>query len=1161
MAAADYKALVQSIYISYFGRPADTFGLANFSAQLDALHAPLTVNGLTAAYTTSPALKALIDSFGASAESTALYGTDTVAFVSAIYNNVLNRSPDFDGLVFWATEINAGRLTKANASLAIMAGAINNTSAQGLIDAQVLANKVTIATNFTTAIDTGVELAAYSGNAAAAVAREMLKTVTATTVPATFQATVDATLLQLVNGSTVGATFALTTSIDNFTGTSGNDTFNAVPATGGIATFGSLDSINGGGGNDTLIVTSAGALDLSTAAGATVSNIENVTLAAAGTITANVSSFTGVNELIVSSAAGSVITAGASTNVTEAGSIAATSITGGKNVTVVHKVAGNVAVINAAGDVNVNSTVGTVSVTGAAGAVTIAAKGDITGSGKVFTGSALGATAYADKIAHRNASTAAGDAVTFAGWDVDDADAMVVALTALNADLALATSITTNNEITRDAVIDGVISVTQKVAIDAAFSAAINAPAVDAAAALAAARAATAAIDAPLLTAAVAAQAAAVSAESLAVSAASPISAVYAADLVALNDNVAANIAINASSKVMTSATLSGNYLAAGNSTITDTSTLSNVLTSVSLANGGAAVLNGNAIATVSMKDYFKSVTINNGTLNHALTLNLDNVGGTGTTVTDLSATTLNVNTATASSAILNTGSATSVKFAGAGSMTVVAAGSSFAATAAFDASAATGAVSLTVGATQSFIGGAGNDAVTTGALAQTTTLDGGAGTDRLVLTNNANFAGAAAAKFVGFETLQLNGTVSADVTAFTGSTFTGVVLNNGVKVIGLNAAQAGNITVRASGTYEIGVAGATTVGQLDTVKLIVSDGSSGVSTVTLTTPNLAGVEVLNLTASDNVIINTLTSATALTNINIDGSKEVSITTGAIPLNVNTVIDAHAATGAVTVNATGALANGLKIIGSGSGVNTLTGNAFASVLVGGQNDDTLTGGVGSDVITSGNGNNTIVGGAGAGGDTVLVGNGQNSITLDGTGAATVTAGNGFNVITTGAGNDKIIVGTGGNDINAGAGGDIITFGAHVAGVVDSISYTTATETFAGSFVSGVTPLNATLNGIDVVTGMHAGDIINIGAFGFAAGVTIGAGAAADNGVSLIKGTYNATTHIFTASLTGTDAVLQFDTNAANATVDLNSIVLVGFTGTVAAGVDGVLTLV
>lgn len=316
MAAADYKALVQSIYISYFGRPADTFGLASYSAQLDTLKAPLTVNGLTAAYATTPGLKSLIDSFGASPESSALYGTDTVAFVSAIYANVLNRAPDYDGLVFWVTAINSGGLTKGNASLAIMAGAINNTSAQGLVDAALLANKVVIATNFTAAIDTGAELSAYNGNAAAATARDMLKTVTSTTVPATFQTTVDATLKALVDAANVGQQFALTVGIDTLVGGSGNDGFNSI----GIAGLSALDSIDGGAGNDTLNITSTGAL--STIAGVTVKNVETANLVSGADVNFNVSGWTGLTNLTVTSAAtvAETITAATTTSVTVANS-------------------------------------------------------------------------------------------------------------------------------------------------------------------------------------------------------------------------------------------------------------------------------------------------------------------------------------------------------------------------------------------------------------------------------------------------------------------------------------------------------------------------------------------------------------------------------------------------------------------------------------------------------------------------------------------------------------------------------------------------------------------------------------------------------------------------------------------------------------------------
>ena len=41
MAVQDYNSVVQAIYVSYFGRPADTFGYASFKAQLDGLRADI----------------------------------------------------------------------------------------------------------------------------------------------------------------------------------------------------------------------------------------------------------------------------------------------------------------------------------------------------------------------------------------------------------------------------------------------------------------------------------------------------------------------------------------------------------------------------------------------------------------------------------------------------------------------------------------------------------------------------------------------------------------------------------------------------------------------------------------------------------------------------------------------------------------------------------------------------------------------------------------------------------------------------------------------------------------------------------------------------------------------------------------------------------------
>lgn len=197
--ATDYYPSVQQLYISYFGRPADPSGLANFAAQLVQLNAPANLQDLTSAYQTDASIHALIDSFGNSAESQALYSGDNTAFVNAIYQNVLGRPPAAAGLSFWVGSLDSGGLSRSNASLTIMAAAQTNTSAQGQQDAQLVAHRVAAATLFTASLDSADKVSAYSGKAAAAAARAMLATITAGTDPGTFQASVDSTIAGLLS--------------------------------------------------------------------------------------------------------------------------------------------------------------------------------------------------------------------------------------------------------------------------------------------------------------------------------------------------------------------------------------------------------------------------------------------------------------------------------------------------------------------------------------------------------------------------------------------------------------------------------------------------------------------------------------------------------------------------------------------------------------------------------------------------------------------------------------------------------------------------------------------------------------------------------------------------------------------------------------------------
>lgn len=206
-----YDTVVQQLYIAYFGRPADPAGFVNFENALFAVNAPTDIAGLTAAYSTSSSVKYYVDAFGLSAESGRLYTGTSRDFVTSIFNNVLNRDPNpapGAGLEFWSTRIDDGTVTKGNAALAIMNGALENTSTQGLKDASAVNNKIKVALDFTANCDTASEINAYKGQTAAGTARTMLRTVDDVTDTTVFHSTVASTLTTMESMVTPAAMHA-----------------------------------------------------------------------------------------------------------------------------------------------------------------------------------------------------------------------------------------------------------------------------------------------------------------------------------------------------------------------------------------------------------------------------------------------------------------------------------------------------------------------------------------------------------------------------------------------------------------------------------------------------------------------------------------------------------------------------------------------------------------------------------------------------------------------------------------------------------------------------------------------------------------------------------------------------------------------------------------
>jgi hypothetical protein len=229
--SAAYYPQVQEIYIAYYGRPADPAGLQYWAGQLAANRGNLA---------------SIINAFGTSAESTALYaGASNSAKVTAIYQQIFNRAPDSAGLTFYTNALTAGTMTAASIALNVADGATG-------VDATYLANKMTVAQAFSDALttDSAANLA-YTGTTAATAARALITGVT-TSAATTNVASTISTIKTGGGGSVAGQTFTLTQGGETVSGGSADDTIRGF-LDGGAASFSSLDQIDGGAGTDTLV--------------------------------------------------------------------------------------------------------------------------------------------------------------------------------------------------------------------------------------------------------------------------------------------------------------------------------------------------------------------------------------------------------------------------------------------------------------------------------------------------------------------------------------------------------------------------------------------------------------------------------------------------------------------------------------------------------------------------------------------------------------------------------------------------------------------------------------------------------------------------------------------------------------------------------------------
>jgi hypothetical protein len=129
---ATFSEQVQKMYISYYGRPGDQAGIDYWADQLES----------------TGDLANIIDAFGNSDEYDDRFGSlSNTELVNNIFNQLLDRDADAEGLAFYRDGLDAEEFTLASIALNIANGIPEGTS-----DALTYANKLAVAVAFTEAI-------------------------------------------------------------------------------------------------------------------------------------------------------------------------------------------------------------------------------------------------------------------------------------------------------------------------------------------------------------------------------------------------------------------------------------------------------------------------------------------------------------------------------------------------------------------------------------------------------------------------------------------------------------------------------------------------------------------------------------------------------------------------------------------------------------------------------------------------------------------------------------------------------------------------------------------------------------------------------------------------------------------------------------------------
>lgn len=314
MALSDsQKADIVNLYVGYFGRAPDPEGLNYWYGRYES--GEMSLLQIANSFAVQP--EALTEYTFLAHPNLQIGVTD---FITSVYQNLFNRAVDDEGLAHWSAELLAGKPV-GRFIVDVISGArgddvttLSNLREVALTYATTMAN---LSATWTVDDDRADAIAVLNG------VTSDPNTVVSGGMLAVSLATADAN---------VGTTYTLSSGPDTIVGTPKHDTISGTVS----GSFAAFDSIDGGLGADSLIVTDTAAITATKQI--TVKSVESVSLTSASTVNVDASSWTGLQTLkVTGDGGGNTITAGSLVDITDVSTKAGssnTTVQGGGDVTV-----------------------------------------------------------------------------------------------------------------------------------------------------------------------------------------------------------------------------------------------------------------------------------------------------------------------------------------------------------------------------------------------------------------------------------------------------------------------------------------------------------------------------------------------------------------------------------------------------------------------------------------------------------------------------------------------------------------------------------------------------------------------------------------------------------------------------------------------------------